>query len=303
MSSPTSLPLVTKLDEEELMTSNPISTDTDIWNTVSRSIDNSESRSPNPSNYSASLLSHARSKDTPAVGEPPLDPEFERRGSVTIYTDMNAVAVPMCLIVFLSFVMRANGYSRDHWYDGFQEVITVLATWYPIIFASIMGRLMYQAARWKLEAGSSLYTLEQLMGSRTLESTFLTQFEPQTSNLLGLTLMPTWMLFPFGGQSMLRLLELWSATIDSTITYCGIGAPALFAEGTLFSSERLESISDCPVGNVSKGNTTFAFDASYIHLECTTPKKAQSGTAGSYEIAPYETVFVRNLIERNLVKS
>lgn len=43
-----------------------------------------------------------------------------------------------------------------------------MATVLPIVFASVVGRLMYETARWRLERGASVGSLEQLMGSRTV---------------------------------------------------------------------------------------------------------------------------------------
>lgn len=33
---------------------------------------------------------------------------------------------------------------------------------FPVLFAAIMGRLMYQMSRWMLERGATMGTLEQL---------------------------------------------------------------------------------------------------------------------------------------------
>lgn len=211
---------------------------------------------------------------------------------------------------------------------------------FPIIFASIMGRLMYQIARWKLETGVSLGTLEQLMGSRTLGSTFLTQFELRAFNALSLTLLVAWIFSPLGGQSLLRLLELQSHPVDSSITYYEVEFPSNLTEENIKNSvgdstfltalltpdlirndtmdiwgnvkipflesygvpndsewqhitpgQNLEysALVGIPIANISTGNTTFAIESSYVHLECTQPKKA--GSAGSYVIATYETLF------------
>lgn len=195
---------------------------------------------------------------------------------------------------------------------------------FPIIFASIMGRLMYQIARWKLETGVSLGTLEQLMGSRTLGSTFLTQFELRAFNALSLTLLLAWIFSPLGGQSLLRLLELQSPPVDSSITYYDVEFPTYLVKENVKNSvgdstyvtalltpdlirndtmdiwgnvkipflesygvpndsewqhitpgQNLEysALVGIPIANISTGNTTFAIESSYVHLECTHPKK------------------------------
>lgn len=82
-----------------------------------------------------------------------------------------------------------------------------------------MSRLLCQIARQKLEQGSSLGTLEQLMGSHTLGSTFKTHFELQIVNFLGLVLFIVWMLSPLGGQSLLRVLHEETRPVDTRVAY------------------------------------------------------------------------------------
>ena len=66
---------------------------------------------------------------------------------------------------------------------------------------------MYQISRWKLEKGAALGTLEQLLGSRTIGSAILTQFQLRSLNLLGVSLISVWAFSPLGGQSFLRMLR------------------------------------------------------------------------------------------------
>lgn len=65
---------------------------------------------------------------------------------------------------------------------------------------------MSEIARWKLEKGSTVGSLEQLMGSRTVGSTIHTLFEFRTINLLGIGLLATWSFSPLGAQAILRTL-------------------------------------------------------------------------------------------------
>jgi len=61
-------------------------------------------------------------------------------------------------------------------------------------------------AGWKLEKGTSLGTLEQLTGSRTVFGAVHTQFHLGSYNLMGLALILIWIMSPIGGQSTSRLL-------------------------------------------------------------------------------------------------
>lgn len=76
-----------------------------------------------------------------------------------------------------------------------------------MFFASVVGRMVYEVARWKLEKGASLGSLEQLLGSRTFGGTLITQIHLPAFNLLGLTLVLVWAFSPLGAQSVLRVLE------------------------------------------------------------------------------------------------
>lgn len=79
-------------------------------------------------------------------------------------------------------------------------------TLFPICFAAITGRAAVKYATWKLEQGTTLGALEQLMGSRTVASAFATQVQLRSFNLIGLALILVWSLSPIGGQAILHIL-------------------------------------------------------------------------------------------------
>lgn len=80
---------------------------------------------------------------------------------------------------------------------------------------------MYEVARWKLEQGATLGTLEQLLGSQTVGSTVLTHAKLCVMNPLGAGLFFIWIFSPLGGQSLLRVLgsRLESVVQNSTIVH------------------------------------------------------------------------------------
>lgn len=87
---------------------------------------------------------------------------------------------------------------------NFIQAATVL----PIIFASVVGRLMSEATHWRLEHGDTVGSLEQLMGSRTVGGTITTLFQFQSWNLITLVLLAVWALSPLGTQSLQRMSKL-----------------------------------------------------------------------------------------------
>ncbi|KAK1722166.1 hypothetical protein BDP67DRAFT_573208 [Colletotrichum lupini] len=105
---------------------------------------------------------------------PVVDLPNNRLGFFTIVTDCAAVVLPLGLIVFIVIVWRLDGSeSTESSRGAWRNAITILATAFPILFASVAGRLTYEAARWKLETGTTLGSLEQFLGSRTVGATLL----------------------------------------------------------------------------------------------------------------------------------
>ncbi|KAL6359667.1 hypothetical protein LRP88_07089 [Fusarium phalaenopsidis] len=102
---------------------------------------------------------------------------------------------------------------------------------FPIIFASTVGRFVYEIARWKLEQGVTLGTLEQLLGSQTVGSTVLTHANLCIMNPLAAGLLFIWVFSPLGGQSLLRILgsHLEPVVQNSTIVHFGSDAASILA--------------------------------------------------------------------------
>ncbi|KAF6802924.1 hypothetical protein CSOJ01_11249 [Colletotrichum sojae] len=127
----------------------------------------------------------------------------------TILTDLAAVALPLAMVVYVVALWRLDGaHVVEDSHGSWLNAITVLATAFPILFASIVGRLMSEAARWKLERGATVGVLEQLMGSRTVGATALTMIEFRSLNILSVLLLLVWAMSPLGAQSLLRVVGL-----------------------------------------------------------------------------------------------
>ncbi|KAG9245138.1 hypothetical protein BJ878DRAFT_502883 [Calycina marina] len=98
-----------------------------------------------------------------------------------------------------------------------QQIIKGAATLFPIFFAYVTGRATVKLATWKLEKGSSLGLLEQLMGSRTVTSSITTQIHLRRYNLMGLGLIVLWSLSPIGSQAILYILDAPLKPVTSTV--------------------------------------------------------------------------------------
>jgi hypothetical protein len=105
-------------------------------------------------------------------------------------------------------------------------------TVFPIAFAAVVGRMVTKLAAWKLERGSKVRSLEQLIGSRTVFSTVTTRVSLRSLNVLGSALALLWALSPLGGQSALRVIDTGFKTLhsNSSVLYFDTGAKSDFAE-------------------------------------------------------------------------
>lgn len=101
-----------------------------------------------------------------------------------------------------------------------------MATAFPILFASIAGRLISAFSHWKLEKGADIEFLETLMGSRTVGSTIVTIFQLRIVPVATLGLIALWAISPLGAQAFLRMvstdLRLQNSTVE--IIYSGPAA-------------------------------------------------------------------------------
>ncbi|KAM0351041.1 hypothetical protein ACHAPU_002822 [Fusarium lateritium] len=124
-----------------------------------------------------------------------------------LLADCTAALLPIALVAFAIAVMRLDKRETEKAeLRKWENAITIIASIFPILFASVVGRMVFEAARWKLEKGATLGLLEQLIGSRTVGSTLTTQINLGKFNILGLVLLVLWAFSPLGSQSVLRML-------------------------------------------------------------------------------------------------
>ncbi|KAH6696898.1 hypothetical protein F5X68DRAFT_618 [Plectosphaerella plurivora] len=136
------------------------------------------------------------------------DARYSGLNAYDLAADFICVALPLGLLSVLIAVASLDGTEAEpRALSRWQNAISILATLFPMFFASVVGRMVYEVARWKLEKGASLGALEQLLGSRTFGGTLITQLHLPAYNLLGLGLILVWAFSPLGAQSVLRVLE------------------------------------------------------------------------------------------------
>ena len=106
-------------------------------------------------------------------------------------------------------------------------------TIFPILFAILLARAIRKLAAWKLENGSSLESLEQLMGSVTIGGTLSTIYTLRSHNFLAAGLVAVWALSPIGGQASLFLIhtELEPVFSNINVTYPDTNGYTLISPG------------------------------------------------------------------------
>ncbi|KAI8313875.1 hypothetical protein K4K61_006504 [Colletotrichum sp. SAR11_59] len=149
----------------------------------------------------------------------------------TIFADFAVVVLPLAVIVFIVLVWRLDGSQVGDDLSAWENAITVLATAFPILFASVIGRLMSEAARWKLEKGGTMGFLEQLMGSRTVGSTVITLFQLRTLHFVTVGLFLVWACSPLGAQAFLRMMDTSLVPDPSPVDIAYFDTQAPLADG------------------------------------------------------------------------
>ncbi|KAI6780212.1 uncharacterized protein J7T54_002991 [Emericellopsis cladophorae] len=160
-------------------------------------------------------------------------------GVETLAADVSCLAVPLGLLGFAIAVLCHDG--REATPEAIAKWVnaaSILSTLFPVMFAAIVGRLMVQVARYRLEQGSTLGTLEQLLGSRTVGGAVLSPFHLQGVNPLTVGLLLLWVFSPLGAQSVLRMLlpQLSSRVQDSAVQYFDTRAKSLLSDYTAASA-------------------------------------------------------------------
>ncbi|KAG5792438.1 hypothetical protein H9Q69_008514 [Fusarium xylarioides] len=191
-----------------------------------------ENKDPNATEMSL------KSPNTPASGGSHGMPNEERGFGRKfmpgrVLADCTATLVPIALLASAIAMMCLDKKQTEKEESGkWKNAITVIASIFPIVFASIVGRMVFESARWKLEKGTTLDLLEQLIGSRTVGSTFTTQISLGKVNILGIVLLLVWAFSPLGSQSILRMLDtrLEQVNTDSDVAYFSTDAESRVAD-------------------------------------------------------------------------
>ncbi|KAG4433477.1 hypothetical protein IFR05_011042 [Cadophora sp. M221] len=170
---------------------------------------------------------HGPLPSTPAVlGKSRIDRYLEA------VTDIIFILLAFPFLILACKVVMINGKRVDEFeYNTLQEIIRVEVTLFPYCFGAVVGRAAVKYAWWNLENGASIGILEQLMGSRSLAGTMMTNVQLRCFNALGIFLMLLWCWSPLGGQALLRILATAEELIPSTSDVSYINTRAVHYAG------------------------------------------------------------------------
>ncbi|KAM0235134.1 hypothetical protein ACHAPO_005929 [Fusarium lateritium] len=161
----------------------------------------------------------------------------------TLFADISLTLLPAAILGLALAVMCLDKTAVEkEVLQKWDNAITVIASAFPILFASVASRMVFQAARWRLEKGATLNLLEQLIGSRTVGSTLITQISLGRFNILGIALLLLWSLSPLGSQAALRMLRtrLEPVYAPSNVLYYTTDASSVFSSSTLVSRGEID---------------------------------------------------------------
>ncbi|KAI8270934.1 hypothetical protein K4K58_006729 [Colletotrichum sp. SAR11_239] len=89
---------------------------------------------------------------------------------------------------------------------------------WPVIFSGVIGNALKAYANWRVEKGTSLLSLEQILGSLTMANTILSVYTLSIFNLWTVSLVLIWAFNPLGSQASFRSLHLHPQSAAATAT-------------------------------------------------------------------------------------
>ncbi|KAJ4362977.1 hypothetical protein N0V83_010094 [Neocucurbitaria cava] len=120
-----------------------------------------------------------------------------------------AILLLLFPIPFIVLVITATALNNKPLSEGGEDVFRLMRlgpTVYPLVFASVAGATLRTIALWKAERGTTVGTLEKLLGSHTFVHAIENAVALRSLNVLTLSLLALWALSPIGGQGSLRLM-------------------------------------------------------------------------------------------------
>ncbi|KAE9373541.1 hypothetical protein N431DRAFT_374078 [Stipitochalara longipes BDJ] len=202
-------------------------------------IDRKPIQSASPTFAPAHPVNHDFLKSAPAR---PLPQKHFRRTAICLLLGM--LSVPFYVFCGFAWHYHDRPVASKNQSISLNSFGNKLATAFPFVFSLVVGHTVRQVGSWKLERGTSLRSLEQIMGSLALGSTIITQVLLRRPNILALLLLATWALSPIGSQSSLQILTVGVHPTMSNLTIPYFNTESLpgFSEGDFWNGPSLNAL-------------------------------------------------------------
>ncbi|KAI4252904.1 MAG: hypothetical protein L6R42_007785 [Xanthoria sp. 1 TBL-2021] len=151
-----------------------------------------------------------------------------------VAADVLLCLTPLSFFALAGIALNLDGKPLSALGDHVKAWALLSPTIFPLVFAAVVGRALNFFARLRLERGSSLGVLEQLVGSQTVFGAVWVQVVLRNFNVLGVFLVLLWLISPLGGQASLRLITQGKCVIIANRTMALVdstGTTSSFTQG------------------------------------------------------------------------
>ncbi|KAJ3546305.1 hypothetical protein NM208_g2074 [Fusarium decemcellulare] len=132
--------------------------------------------------------------------------------------DLSLAVVALFFFLFGGLVYVNDGSSAAPGSRGryLYNIAKYGPTIFPVLFSAIVGGALKTFATWRMQIGTRIGLVEQLVGSNTVAGALFTQARLRAANTLALSIICLWALSPLGSQAALRAINIVDEFNNST---------------------------------------------------------------------------------------
>lgn len=119
--------------------------------------------------------------------------------------------------MLLGIVASLHNQEQSEFGDNVREVLRVASTFWPILFAAVLGPFLRTVALYRAEKGSTLGALEFLSNSQTTISALINFVTFGYTYAWTFGIVFIWCLSPLGGQAALRSIDVFPSSTTTQI--------------------------------------------------------------------------------------
>ncbi|KAL2686927.1 hypothetical protein Neosp_004472 [[Neocosmospora] mangrovei] len=138
-----------------------------------------------------------------------LEGPWSAKRLLTSLLDLALAAGALLFVLFGGLIYMNDGSTVTPGSTG--KVLLDIAkygpTVFPVLFAAIVGGALKTFATWRVQNGTQVGMIEQLVGSHTVTGALFTQARLKAFNLLAVIIVLLWCLSPLGSQAALRAIS------------------------------------------------------------------------------------------------